>query len=333
MQTTVLRWGPLLLGVACCAILYQILNTRPVPDLGFLLEGGSLLTFKTLFISIVLEAFPFILLGVMISAILQLFVTEQTVRRFIPRNPVLGIVYACLLGFLFPVCECGMIPVVRRLMRKGMPVYIAVVFILAGPVLNPVTYASTYTAFRSMPEMAYARMGLAFAAAAAVGLVLYRLARGNPLRHAWNGGGEHEHTHAHSSKWTAVLGHASDEFFEMGKYLIMGAGITAFVQTHLSREMLLSVGQGELSSHFFMAGFAYVLSLCSTSDAFVAASFSSLFSKGSLLTFLVLGPMVDFKGTLMLLSIFKTRFVLWILAITSAAVLIASILLERTGWM
>jgi uncharacterized protein len=370
LPKTFLRAAPPIMAIICCALLFQILTTRPLPDISVLLDPSNMQTFKTLFISIVLEAFPFILLGVIISAALHLFVTEQLIRRIIPRNPVLGILFACVLGFLFPVCECGMIPVVRRLMRKGMPVYIAVVFILAGPVLNPVTFASTYMAFRTQHEMAYARMGLAFAAAAIVGLLLYRLARSNPLRHSigsgqtasnsYHQGHEHSHhhghdhghthgyiahehkpahdhggsnEHAHGNKLSALLGHASDEFFEMGKYLILGAGITALVQTFISRESLLAVGQDGLGSQLFMAGFAYVLSLCSTSDAFVASSFSPLFSTGSLLTFLVLGPMIDFKGTLMLLSVFKGRFVLRISLLTAAAVLAGSIMIEWLGWL
>jgi uncharacterized membrane protein YraQ (UPF0718 family) len=307
-------------------MIYRILATRPFPFGQNLLHTGAFEEFRLLFLGIVLEALPFILLGVILSAVLQLVVTEQMVQRFIPRNPAAGILYACLLGLLFPVCECGMIPIIRRLMRKGMPAYIATVFILAGPVLNPITYGSTYMAFSGQPEMAYGRMGLAFVTASAVGLLLYRFTSANPLRHSLDGQ-ERAHTHPPRQLLAGILGHASDEFFEMGKYLILGAGITAFVQAAIEHESLRSIGQGELSSHLFMAGLAYVLSLCSTSDAFVAASFSGQFSMGSLLTFLVLGPMIDFKGTLMLLSVFKTRFVLILSAATTMAVLLGAIVL------
>lgn len=325
MHPAAIRWVPPLLGLICCALLYQIMTTRPLPDWSHLVTVGGLQAFQTVFLGIVLDALPFILSGVLISAVLQLFVTEQTVRRFTPRHPAAGILFACVLGLIFPVCECGMIPIVRRLMRKGMPTYIAVVFILAGPVLNPVTFLSTYSAFHSQPEMAYARMGLAFAVAVAVGFILHRFSRRNPLRHGLDGqdGG---HTHQPGGWVTGVLGHASEEFFEMGKYLILGAGITAFVQLAVPQESLLAISGQAWSAQLFMAGFAYVLSLCSTSDAFVAASFSPLFSKSSLLTFLVLGPMIDFKGTLMLLSIFKSRFVLVLSLLTAAAVLAGSVM-------
>jgi uncharacterized membrane protein YraQ (UPF0718 family) len=308
---------------------------RDKPDLS-VLAAFPWANFKTIFISIILEAVPFVLLGVLFSALLQVFVSEQTVRRWTPRNPVLGVLFACSLGIIFPLCECGMIPIVRRLMRKGMPVYIAVTFILAGPVLNPVVYASTYMAFRSRPEMAYSRMGLAFLVAATLGLLVYAFVKRNPLRpeppipHDLDGDQHagYAPSAGQSNKLLSTLGHASDEFFEMGKYLIFGAMLTGIIQAVVTRESLVAIGQGEVSSHLFMMGFAYILSLCSTSDAFVASSFATTFTAGSLLSFLVFGPMIDLKNTLMLLSVFRVRFVLILTVVLAAAVLVGSRLIE-----
>lgn len=361
---TLLRKGPYLTGLACLVMLALIVTRRELPDFSAIAEfpwGG----FKTIFISIILEAIPFVLLGVLFSALLQVFVSEQTIRRWTPRNPLLGVLFACSLGILFPLCECGMIPIVRRLMRKGMPVFIAVTFILAGPILNPVVYASTYMAFRSRPEMAYSRMALAFLVATAIGLLVYRFVKRDPLRpersvastnqhqhqqhqhhqhdHHHHDHDHHDHNHQHArhsdsdhtsragiaTKLTSTLSHASDEFFEMGKYLIFGAMLTAVIQTVVTRESLVAIGQGELSSNLFMMGFAYILSLCSTSDAFVASSFATTFTAGSLLTFLVFGPMLDLKNTLMLLSVFRIRFIVMLTAVLAVAVLIGSQLFER----
>jgi len=382
LQTMILRWGTNVLALLSLILLFLIFSQKQLPDFGFL-ATDSMQSFKTLFISIILEAFPFVLLGVVLSALLQMFVTEQTIRRLIPKNPVLGILFACVAGLIFPLCECGMIPVIRRLMKKGMPVYIAVVFILVGPIINPVVYASTYMAFRSRPEIAYSRMALAFVVAFIIGLIVYRFFKGNPLRsslaslsgqqqmpaapqqydnnaqlpsngaayaagsaapgpqtlhshehgHSYHPAHAHDHSHAHyGGRWGrlfGVLGHASDEFFDMGKYLMFGAMITAFIQTLVPRESLISIGQGQLGSHLFMMAFAFILSLCSTSDAFVASSFSTTFSTGSLLTFLVFGPMLDIKSMLMLLSAFRTRFVLALSAWIIAVVLVGSLLFER----
>ncbi|NEN85874.1 permease [Paenibacillus elgii] len=385
MQTIVQRWVTNILAVLCILMLVLIYTQKQPPDLSFL-SSASMQNFKTLFISIILEALPFVLLGVLVSALLQMFVSEQTIRRLMPKNPVLGILFACVVGIIFPLCECGMVPVIRRLVLKGMPVYVAVVFILAGPIINPVVYAATFMAFRTRPEIAYSRMALAFVVAAAIGLIVYRFVKRNPIRGAApelsaNGYGapqtlherhgaqhsahehehthehghshehhhdhahHHEHTHAHShahdhghgrsrgSRLLGVLGHASDEFFDMGKYLIFGAFLTALIQTFVARESLVSIGQGDFTSHLFMMGLGYVLSLCSTSDAFVASSFSATFSTGSLLTFLVFGPMLDIKSTLMLLSAFRARFVLLLSALVVIVVLAASLLYERLFFM
>nr|WP_088834614.1 permease [Paenibacillus tyrfis] len=390
MQTIVQRWVTNILAVLCILMLVLIYTQKQPPDLSFLSSAG-MQNFKTLFISIILEALPFVLLGVLVSALLQMFVSEQTIRRLTPKNPVLGILFACVVGIIFPLCECGMVPVIRRLVLKGMPVYVAVVFILAGPIINPVVYAATFMAFRTRPEIAYSRMALAFVVAAAIGLIVYRFVKRNPIRGAApdlsaNGYGapqsghehhdarhsahEHEHTHEHDHVHThhhdhahhhghththshvhhdhmhdhrhsrsragrllGVLGHASDEFFDMGKYLIFGAFLTALIQTFVARESLVSIGQGDFTSHLFMMGLGYILSLCSTSDAFVASSFSATFSTGSLLTFLVFGPMLDLKSTLMLLSAFRARFVLLLSALVVIVVLVASLLYERLFFM
>jgi uncharacterized membrane protein YraQ (UPF0718 family) len=339
-----LRWGTNVLALGCLVVLFLIFAQKQTPELSFL-NISNVQSFKTIFLSIVLEAFPFVLLGVLVSGLLQMFVTDQTIRRLIPKNPVLGILFACLVGIIFPLCECGMIPVIRRLMKKGMPVHVAVVFILVGPIINPVVYASTYMAFRSRPEIAYSRMALAFIVALVLGLIVYRFIKTNPLReiqqqhhnheHVHHG---HDHSHGHHehtapqgmiSRIFGVLGHASDEFFDMGKYLLFGAMITAVIQTLVNRESLVSIGQGGISSHLFMMGLAFILSLCSTSDAFVASSFTTTFSTGSLLTFLVFGPMLDIKSVLMLLSAFRTRFVLILSGLIVVIVLVCSLVFER----
>lgn len=298
------------------------------------LTADSLGTFKTIFIGIVLEALPFLLLGVFASSLMQAFIPERWIRRIIPRNALLGVAVASLLGLVFPVCECGMIPVVRRLISKGMPLYAGVTFILAGPIVNPVVYSSTFAAFQSMPQLVYARMGLALAVSAAVGLLVLLVTKRSPLRNANHAHARHSHGDAShpahpGNRFEEMMKHAGGELFDMGKYLILGSLITAAIQSFIPRSELIGIGQGEIGSHLFMMGFAFILSICSTSDAFVASSFVSTFSAGSLLTFLVFGPMLDFKGTLMLLSAFKARFVLLLIVAVAFFVLTGSILVEN----
>lgn len=309
------------------AVFLIVLGLVWLPEHPELLDNAYIDTFKTAFIGILLEAMPFVLLGALLSSLLRVFVPDETISRWIPRHPVPAILFGCLLGIIFPVCECGMIPLVRRLMHKGMPLYVAVVFILSGPVLNPVVYGATLTAFRSHPGLAYARMGLAFAVAALIGFIIYTTVKKSPLRLSIpRESGEPHHGRTPGGRLVAIFVHTSDEFFEMGKYLIIGCLLTAGIQSFMDQGSLAAIGEQPLGSYLFMMGLAFVLSLCSTSDAFVASTFLHTFPSGSLLAFMVLGPMLDFKNALMLLSLFKTKFALYLFFLIFCTVFIGSVL-------
>ncbi len=281
-----------------------------------------ILDVKTLFLSILLEAIPFVLIGVFFSALLQTFVTDEQVRRWTPKNPLVALPFAALLGFLFPVCECAIVPIVRRLIHKGMPVYVGIVFLLAGPIVNPVVMAATYTAFQRQPDMVIYRSLFALIVAILTGLFIMLFVRKNPLKVGIEREIRHDDMHrASSEKLGTTFRHAVDEFFDMGKYLIFGALVSAVLQVYFSRETLTEIGQTPLHAHLVMMGLGYVFSLCSEADAFIAASFAGSFSKSSLLAFLVFGPMIDFKNTLMLLGTFRFSFVLKLIAIVTILVL------------
>ncbi|QHT59998.1 permease [Paenibacillus lycopersici] len=300
--------------------------------------------FQHIFISIIIEAFPFILLGVLVSALLQVFVSDGLIARLTPRNPIAGVLFGSLLGLLLPLCECGMIPIVRRLIRKGMPPYIGMVFIFAGPILNPIVFVSTFNAFRADPAIAYARMGLALAVCVLLGLLLFVFMKRSPLKlglHAFVSQGsrtpddEHyQYNHGHAGgglqdRIQATFTHASEEFFDIGKYLIIGAFITALAQSALDPSLLQDVSGSPALASLFMMAAGFVLSLCSTSDAFVASSLQGVFGPGALLAFLVFGPMVDFKSLLLLFATFRSKVVVGIVACLIAAVWIGSLLTER----
>ena len=113
--------------------------------------------FTITFVSIFLEAIPFVMIGVIISSIIQMFVSEELLARIIPKNKLVGILIASLMGIIFPVCECAIIPVARRLIKKGLPLYLGITFMLAVPIVNPVTLLSTYYAFAQKPEFVVLR--------------------------------------------------------------------------------------------------------------------------------------------------------------------------------
>lgn len=327
--------GLLFLGLLCLLFLGGIFPQLLSAESSNLLAKAAV--FKSMFISILLEALPFLLLGIFVSSIMQVFIPEAWIQKIIPKNPLAGVIVASLLGIVFPVCECGLIPVVRRLMAKGMPLYAGVSFILAGPIVNLVVISATITAFRGRSEIVYSRVGLALLVSSVIGLLIYYMVKRDPRKQGSLKQAASTHSHspeAGSNKTKVVhqiLRHSTDEFFDMGKYLILGAVITALIQTYVPRTELIAIGQGQYASHLFMLGFAYILSLCSTSDAFVASSFMSTFSASSLLTFLVFGPMIDFKGTLMLLSVFRVKFVILLIFAVAAAVVGGALLFEALG--
>lgn len=289
----------------------------------------SFLQLNTIFISILIEAIPFVLIGVFISGFIQMFVTEEMIARVIPKNRFLAVLCAAVVGALFPACECGIVPIVRRLLLKGVPLHAGIAFMLTGPVINPIVLFSTYIAFGNQWDMPLYRGGLSFIVAVLVGLIISWQFSGNQLI---NKGSTHAHCHTHGkqtfiNKFIGMLRHAVDEFFSVGKYLIIGAFIAAAMQTYVKTSTLLEIGQTEAASHLVMMGLAFVLSLCSEADAFIASSFRSTFSTGSLVAFLVFGAMVDIKNLLMMLGTFNKRFVLYLVAYITIFVFIGSLLI------
>ncbi|MCK0473792.1 permease [Halalkalibacter sp. APA_J-10(15)] len=286
------------------------------------------------FLSIVLEAVPFILLGVFVSALIQIYVKEEIIHRYLPKNAYAALLPAAIMGAIFPICECAIVPIVRRLIKKGMPLHVGVVFLVAAPILNPIVAASTFFAFRTDLSVLYARMGLAFILSILIGAILYIIFK-NKDQLRWTKdelvGRQVVVDPIYPRKMNRMkqtMYHAADEFFLMGKYLIMGAFVASLFQTLLDREFLLAIGTNEWSSTAVMMGFAFLISLCSEADAFVAASFNNTFSTGSLVAFLVYGPMLDLKNTFMLFAFFKVRFVVIFMTVVTVVVFAAMIALQ-----
>lgn len=238
---------------------------------------------------------------------------------------------SCVVGALFPACECGIVPIVRRLVSKGVPIYAAIGFMLTGPLINPIVIASTYMAFGNDIGIAGWRMGLGFTVALIVAFAVSFFFKGNQLRESLISSQpipvarKKEHF---STRFFSMLVHSIDEFFDMAKFLVLGAFLAAAVQTYMPAKTLLQSGDGPASSLLVMMGLAYVLSLCSEADAFIGSSFNSIFPTPSVLAFLVFGPMMDLKNTLMMLSVFRAKFVFSILFLVASAVFLTILLVQ-----
>jgi len=286
--------------------------------------SSSLLQLNTIFISILIEALPFILLGVIISGIIQIFVTDEMMAKAIPKNKFGAIVLASVIGALFPACECGIVPITRRLMAKGVPLYAAIPFMLTGPIINPVVLFATFVAFGNDWKIMIERGVVAFLVSLIVGLILAFQFKTPQVKNEI-------HVHAASKKMSEKIGdalkHTIDEFFSVGKFVIIGGLIAAAMQTYVKTSTLMALGHGVVSSNVVMMGLSYILSLCSSADAFIASSFRSTFNDSAVIAFLVFGPMFDIKNTLMMLSQFKTKFVFSLFIYVFILVLVLSLLI------
>ncbi|QAY67657.1 permease [Paenibacillus protaetiae] len=294
----------------------------------------TFLQLNTIFLSMVMEAIPFILLGVLLSGFIQIFVTERFIARIMPKNRVLATLVGCGIGLFFPSCECGIVPITRRLMGKGMPLHAAVAFMLTGPVINPIVLFATYIAFgndwRMVGIRGFTALGVAFCTAIILGYMFKK----TPLRFPEESAAAIEASVAPVRRpWGMqikdVLSHAVDEFFSVGKYLVLGAFIAAAMQTFIPTTTLLHMGSNPVTSSLVMIGLAFTMSLCSEADAFIASSFRTTFSTGALSAFLVYGPMIDIKNTLMLTAAFRGKFVAWLIGLVTVFTLIGSLIVGR----
>ncbi|MFN8449951.1 MAG: permease [Anaerolineae bacterium] len=286
--------------------------------------GTILSIYATRFLGIFIEAIPFLLLGTLASGLIENFVSHDDIARWVPRNPVLATLVGTFMGFVFPVCECGVVPVVRRLYTKGLPMSVGVTFLLAAPALNPIALVSTYVAFGFGPVL-IGRFVFTALVAMAVGLVFAFAARPQDVLRpttvvpVMGGSGDVIPLYARAPRKPLLVGlrdsvvSAGDEFYEMGRYLIIGSLLAAAMQTLISQDVLLALGRGPVISVIVMQALAFVLSVCSTVDSFLALAFTGTFTTGSILAFLTFGPMVDIKSTLMFLGVFKRRTVLYLI--------------------
>ncbi|WP_263864139.1 permease [Paenibacillus lycopersici] len=292
----------------------------------------------------IMEAIPFILLGVIVSGLIQTFLSERWIARVMPRNRFAASLLGCGVGLLFPACECGIVPITRRLLRKGVPLHAGIAFMLTGPIINPVVLFATYIAFGNDWRMVLVRGGAAVVVAYATAIILSYLYPKLPMRLREDAelGTAALETAAASEQPTIprvsmpmyrrlydVMLHAIDEFFSVGKYLVLGAFIAASMQTFIPTSSLMKLGGNPVAASLVMICLAFVMSLCSEADAFIASSFRSTFSVGALSAFLVFGPMIDIKNTLMLLGVFRGRFVLVLIGLIVVCTLGVSLLVGR----
>ncbi|MBK1882515.1 permease [Luteolibacter pohnpeiensis] len=295
--------------------------------------------FALAFLSILFEGAPFILLGTLISGVIDVYLPAGTMDRFLPKNRVLAILVSGLLGIVFPVCECAVVPVIRRLVKKGLPVSCGLTYMLAAPIVNPITALSTWKAFEGQNALLIvgSRLLIGYGVAVLIGLIISRFSMRSILRpglvdqveedtcteaaccdhdhedsHACGCGSscsdDHDHGDRSERRIVAAFRSAMKDFIDVAVYFTVGVTITALFNTGIApgAEWLDRLANHQVGAPFALMVLAFVLSLCSTSDAFIAASLDK-FTWGAKLAFLTFGPMMDVKLLFLYQTVLKRR--------------------------
>jgi uncharacterized membrane protein YraQ (UPF0718 family) len=285
-------------------------------------------TFLVIFGSLLIQALPFVMLGALAASLVEVFVPIGTLEKLGRLRRPLQLPAAALAGLAFPICECGSVPVARRLAQRGLMPSAAVTFMLAAPVINPVVIASTFFAYRgrsTLWTMVGGRFALGLIVAIAVGWVAGSRSKDDLFKP--NPEEAHEHLTElgrPEARWRRFFVHLGNDFLFMGRYLILGAAIAAAVQTFLPTSVLDGLAGTTVLSLVLMMGLAAVMSLCSESDAFVAASFVQ-FGPSAQLAFLVFGPMVDLKLIALYAGTFRRGFVRTVVVGVAATTLVGTL--------
>ena len=279
-----------------------------------------LATAWAIFQGLLIEALPFLLLGVTIAGLARWLVPQSAWVRRLPRNPLLAPIVGALLGFALPACECGNVPVARRLLASGAPLGTGFGFLFAAPVLNPIVLASTWAAFPDKTWLLWARPAGAFVIALALSSLLGLIPESRLLQAALleerrlsqplsslgllerrtgmlGAGPAQPEIQSQSTALLPreLLSHSTREFLSLLTLLVLGSALAAVVQTWLPRSWLLALGSAPTLSVLALMLLALVVSVCSSVDAFLALGFAAQVTPGALLAFLLLGPVVDLK--------------------------------------
>lgn len=319
------------------------------------MDSDSFSNFAIAFLSILLEGAPFILVGTLFSGFLGVYLPAGAMEKLLPKNKTAAIFVSGLLGLILPVCECAVVPVIRRLVGKGLPVSCALTYMLAAPIINPITILSTWNAFPNLdgwPDRSefftFSRMLLGYAAAILVGLIVLRIPLTKVLKphvlprepeathnhnhdhdhnhdcgdHCEHDHHEHDHDHGHDHSHSSpgqnrlilAMRASLKDFTDVGVYFTIGVIITSLFNVGIApgAEWLESMEGSAISQTAAFMALAFLLSLCSTSDAFIAATLAPPpgARNAARLAFLSFGPMMDVKLIFLYQTIMKPRFVL-----------------------
>jgi len=315
------RARPVDAGVATVAlVVVAVAVLRPL--LERLLDRPAVAHWATVFVAIAVQAMPFLVLGVTLSAAVAALVPAGLLPRVLPRRPALAVPVAAAAGAALPGCECGSVPIAGRLVARGAPPAAALTFLLSAPAINPVVMVATAVAFPGRPEVVVARFLASLLAATVVGLVWARTGRDELLERV------HRRRSDPGPPLAVLAATAQHDLLQAGGFLVVGAATAATLQTVVPRSVLDTVAGAGPLAFVALAGLAVVMAICSEADAFVAASLTQ-FSLSARLAFMVVGPMVDVKLIALQAGTFGRGFALRFAPLTLVVALASSAVI---GW-
>jgi uncharacterized membrane protein YraQ (UPF0718 family) len=271
------------------------------------------------FVAVCVQAFPFLVLGVVLSAAIAAFVPAGFFHKVVPKRTALAVPVAGVAGAVLPACECASVPVAGALVRRGVAPAAAFTFMLASPAINPIVVVSTFVAFPGDPRMVVARVAASLAAAITIGWLWAKLGKTEWLNLP-------KHHHHDDGKWAAFWSAIRHDFIHAGGYLVIGAAIAASLNTLVPETWLQPIADNPVLGVLALAVLAVLVSICSESDAFVAASLTQ-FSPTAKLAFMVVGPFIDVKLAAMQAGTFGRRFALRFAPTAFCAAVLAAVLM------
>lgn len=274
----------------------------------------------TLALSVLIEALPWVILGVVLSIVVQVWLPSDAVQRWLPRNAWARRGVLSLLGMFIPVCECGNVPFARGLMMRGLAPAEAMTFLIAAPIVNPIVILTTHAAFGWDGGILVARLAGGFVIANLIGW-LFSLRRDQQALLTERFVDTCAHVaHEPGSPARRSLVQFLIELRAVMPALVIGSALAGAVQVLVPRDVLLAIGSNPVLSILAMVALAMTVAICSNVDAFFALSFASTFSSGAIIAFLIVGPLVDVK----MLALLRTTFTARVLAAVVGVVVLSA---------
>jgi uncharacterized membrane protein YraQ (UPF0718 family) len=273
----------------------------------------------TLALSVLIEALPFVILGVLLSIVVQVWLPADVIHRWLPKRAWARRAVLSLLGMLIPVCECGNVPFARGLMMRGLAPAEAMTFLIAAPIVNPIVILTTHAAFGWDGGILVARLVGGYLIANLIGWIYSRHPDPDGMLTQRFVDTCDRVTHEPGTPVRRSLTQFLVELRAVMPALVIGSALAGAVQVLIPREWLLAIGSNPVLSIVAMMILAMTVAICSNVDAFFALSFASTFSSGAIVAFLLVGPLVDIKMLALMRTTFTTRTLVGIVGIVLAA--------------